>query len=127
MVDDLRRQVDEWANRAEGNERWRLVAERGEELKGKLTSVEDELVQRKVDGQLDGISYPAMLDAKLAELTVVVSSGDYAPTQQSFELCDELVERVDTQLARLQEVVDTDLAAFVNLLHELEVPAVVAE
>ena len=67
------------------------------------------------------------LDAKLAELSVVVASGDYAPTQQSFELCDELVERVDTQFARLQEVVDTDLAAFVNLLHELEVPAVVAE
>jgi hypothetical protein len=126
-IDDMRRQVGQWESRAEGNERWGLVAERADELKGKLTSVEDVLIQRKVDGQLDGIGHPAGLDAKLGELSVVVSSGDYGPTQQATELCDELVERVDAQLATLKDIVDTDLGAFVNLLHELEVPAVVTE
>jgi hypothetical protein len=67
------------------------------------------------------------LNAKLAELTSVVASADAAPTKQSYYVFDDLSARVDVQLAALQEVVDTDLARFVDLVHELEVPAISPE
>ncbi len=123
----VRRQVDEWVARSQGREAWEAVSSQAEGLKEKLSAIEEGLIQSKANDDLDRISLPARLNSKLAELSSVVASDDSAPTKQSHAVFDELSTKVNAQLRRLQEVIDTDLAAFVTVVHELGIPTVVAE
>ena len=95
----IREQVREWSQRASSDERFQAVVEAAEGIVKALDGVEESLVQLKVDGQLGGISHEARLDGKLADLTVVVSSGDHPPTSQAYEVFDEVSERLDGMLA----------------------------
>ena len=126
----IRRQVDEWAGRAGARVGWEGVSERATGLKEKLAAIEEELVQVKYvepTGNADRISLPSRLNRKLAELASVPASADSVPTQAAYQVLDDLSERTDVQLRRLDEVVDNDLAVFGDLLHEMEIPAVIPD
>jgi hypothetical protein len=86
--------------------------------------VEDELIQEKAGSPLQ---YPARLNAKLASLVFAVGMSETRPTQQSHEAYADLSGRIDTQLRRLREIVDTELAAFNTLVRVSEVPAVIPQ
>jgi hypothetical protein len=54
-----------------------------------------------------------------------VATGETAPTDQSYVVYDELTDKIDAQLAKLRQVIDTDVPAFNALVREQNVPAVV--
>ena len=122
-IRSARRQIEEWVARAEGTTAHDAVSEAAESVKTRLSAAEDKL---KVRPELD-TRVPARVDSKLLALGNVVSTGDYAPTQQSYDVFEVLAASADAQLRKVQEVFDTDLDAFVTLVHELEVPAIVAK
>ena len=67
----------------------------------------------------------AALISRLADLTSTVGIADWVPTQQSHEVFGYLSDRIDAQLNRLKDVIDKDVAAFVEVVHEVDIPAVV--
>ena len=71
------------------------------------------------------MNWPVKLNGKLAWLAAVISSAQAAPTKQTYELFEDLSQRIDMQLQRLKEVIDTDVAAFNQLIHESGVPAII--
>ena len=120
----IREQVREWSGRASSDERFQAVAEAAEGIVKALDGIEESLVQLKTDGQLNGISHEARLDAKLADLTVVVSSGDHPPTSQAYAVFDEVSGRLQGVLTRLERIRDEDVGRFSALVEELGVPAI---
>ena len=124
-IRSVRNQVDEWVARAEGSKAQGAVGEAADELKGKLAAVEEELVQVKFDGENDALQLPSRLNRKLAELARAPASADAAPTQPAYDVFDDLSARVEEEMGKLRELIDTDVDAFINLVHEMEVPAVV--
>ena len=120
----IREQVREWSERTSSDERFQAVVEAAEGIVKALDGIEESLVQLKTDGQLNGISHEARLDAKLADLTVVVSSGDHPPTSQAYEVFDEVSGRLQGVLARLERIRDEDVGRFSTLVEELGVPAI---
>jgi photosystem II stability/assembly factor-like uncharacterized protein len=123
----VRRQVDEWVRRSVAHGSPESVSETAGKLKDKLSAIEGELIQLRAVGDLDTISHPAQLNAKLAELTFVPAHADFGPTRQSHDVFEDLSTRTDTQIQLLDKVIEEDLPVFVDLLHELEVPAIVQE
>ncbi len=123
-IRDIRQQVEQWEQRVQGYESQGAISEKGKVLKEKLTAIEEELIQVKAKTRQDTLNHPAKLNAKLAALTGVVASADAAPTQQAHQVFDYLSERVASELKRLQECIDTDLAAFNRLIREADLPAV---
>ena len=121
----VRRQVDDWVSRARAKGPAERLSGTAEGLKEKLASVEEELIQVK-STQWDRINHPTRLNGKLADLTSVVASADSAPTKQSYDVFDDLSARVDTQLRTLQETIDTEVARFIDVVHEMEIPAITA-
>ena len=121
----VRDQVDEWARRAEGSSAAEAISKAADALKEKLTAIEGELIQTEYKGARDRLNLPAKLNAKLAEMTAVAAAADFAPPNQAHEVLEELSGRLDERLNRLQSVIDEDVANFDNLVHELEVPAIV--
>ena len=120
-----RSQVTEWAKRAEGTAAQDAVSDAADALNAKLGEIEGALIQTEYKGARDRLHLPIRLNAKLAGLMPVVTSGDYRPPQQAYAVLDHFSELLDTQFATLQSVLDEDLDEFQNLLAELEIPAIV--
>ena len=124
-IRSARSQVSEWAKRAEGTAAQDAVSDAARALNVKLDEIEGTLIQTEYKGARDRLHLPIRLNAKLAGLMPVVTSGDYRPPQQAYAVLDHFSELLDTQFAALQSVLDEDLDEFQNLLAELEIPAIV--
>ncbi|HLH60076.1 MAG TPA: hypothetical protein VKV20_00220 [Ktedonobacteraceae bacterium] len=122
---NIRGQVEDWEQRTQELPDHEAIARLGKTIKEHLLPVEDELIQFKAKSRQDTLNYPAKLNAKLATLGGVVSSADAAPTRQEYELFDDLVARIDVQLQRLQEIIDTDVKAFNDRVRQSGIPAII--
>jgi len=103
------------------------IAAAAEALTQKLTAVEEALYQTKNRSRQDPLNFPIRLNNKLAALAGVVASADAAPTQQAHAVYDDLSSHIDAELARLEEILQSDLPAFNELVREKNVPAVVVK
>jgi hypothetical protein len=45
--------------------------------------------------------------------------------RQEYELFDDLVARIDAQLQRLQEIIDTDVKALNDRVRQADIPAII--
>jgi hypothetical protein len=59
-------------------------------------------------------------------LKFAVDVTDYAPTRQAVEVYEELAGKIDVQLERLQQLMQTDLAQLNQQIREAEMPAIAA-
>jgi len=124
-INSLRKQVDEWEQRAKGHALYEKLTAQGKQVKEKLTAIERELIQPKAKDQLDTLDMPIKLNAKLIALSGAVSSADAAPTRSSYQVFDALVQRLETQFQQLRTVIADDVAAFNKLVQEANLPALV--
>ena len=122
---NIRRQVEEWEQRAASHSSADTVAGAAASLKEKLAAIEGELVQAGYKGARDRLNLPVQLNRKLAELVIVVASADFAPPKQAGEVFQDLSARIDTQISLLEDVVEQDVAQFVSLVEELGIPAII--
>ncbi|PKB65372.1 MAG: glycosyl hydrolase [SAR202 cluster bacterium Io17-Chloro-G2] len=122
---NIRRQVEEWEQRAASHSAAETVAAAAAPLKEKLADIEGELVQTGYKGARDRLNLPVKLNRKLAELVIVVGSADFAPPKQAGEVFQDLSARIDDQISLLEDVVDRDIAQFVTLVEELGIPAII--
>ncbi|MEA1885913.1 MAG: glycosyl hydrolase [Bacteroidota bacterium] len=88
------------------------------EIKKNLTAVEEALYQTKNRSRQDPLNYPIKLGNKLAALNGVVATGDWKPTDQSYEVRDMLVSAIDIQLDRLNTIIKERIPELNSILHE---------
>jgi hypothetical protein len=124
QIRDVRKQVDDLLKRVAGQPGFKVINDAATNLKKELASVEESLYQTKNQSSQDPLNYPIRLNNKLAALAGVVQSADAAPTDQSYAVYDELVVQIDAQLAKLAQVVKTDVPAFNQLVRDQNIPAV---
>jgi photosystem II stability/assembly factor-like uncharacterized protein len=124
IIRSIRKQTEEWESRTKEHEAHGTVAAAAKDLRDKLLAVEGELTQVKAKVRSDTLHHPIKLNAKVAALASVVSSGEAAPTRQSQEVFDDLSTRVAIQLERLRAAIETDVAAFNELIRDASVPAI---
>ena len=127
MIRGLKRQADEWTRRTRDHSSADAVATAASSLKDKLTAIEEELIQTRYRGARDRLNLPTKLNVKLAEITNVVAAADFAPPRQAHDVLEDVGSRVAPHLEHLREVVDNEAAEFENLVHELDLPAIVAD
>lgn len=124
QIRDVRQQIDSTSARYKDLPEGKAIAEAAKELSKKLTAVEEELYQTKLRSNQDPLNYPIKLNNKLAALGGVVASADATPTDQSYQLHEELTTRINAQLKMLNGLLGKDLEAFNRLVREKNVPAV---
>ena len=86
--------------------------------------MEGEIYQYRNRSNQDPLNYPIRLNNKLAALQGTVESGDARPTDQSYAVFKDLSARLDKELARLDALAKSDLAAFNTLLSELKMEGI---
>ncbi len=90
-------------------------ASAADSLTGALTAIEGEIYQWRNQSNQDPLNFPIRLNNKLAALKGTIESADARPTDQSVEVFEMLSSRLDAEIAKLDAVVKTDVAAFNRL------------
>ena len=124
-IREVRDQVKTVADHAKTAGSDDAIAKAAEALTKSVTSVEEALYQTKNQSSQDPLNFPIRLNNKLSALAGVVASADGAPTASSYAVYEDLAKRIDVELAKLKQILDTDLASFNQLVREKAVPAVV--
>lgn len=121
----LRQQADEWTKRFEGHPQAEKIKDAAAALKDKLKAVEEPLIVPGLKLQHQTLNYGIRLTGKLAALPPVVSSADFAPTQQARDVFGHLSSQIDDQIKALNEVVESEVAALNNLIWTAEIAPLV--
>jgi DNA-binding FrmR family transcriptional regulator len=122
-IRDLTGQISAWSTRVKGQERLTEVVKAADALKKALTTIEEAIFKTEPDTDL---FYTATmkLSGRLAALKFAVDFSNYAPTRQAVEVYEELAGKIDARLARLDEVLKTELAQLNQQIRETELPTI---
>ncbi|MDQ2744269.1 MAG: hypothetical protein M3Z66_18515, partial [Chloroflexota bacterium] len=125
-IRDLREQLTSWKARLARAENAGPAQDTAARLIDRLTAIEEELMNTKATSRMlyPPPNIPTRLNQRLAFLAGAVASADAAPTKQVCEAFEEVSGLVEAQLRALQQIGDTDLPAFNDLVRQLELPAV---
>jgi photosystem II stability/assembly factor-like uncharacterized protein len=88
------------------------VAAAADALDGKMTAVEEILIQPRSHASEDALNYPVRLNNMLAALGSLVGAGDAAPTTQDEAMFTDLKGEAESALGRWHELKSRDVAAF---------------
>ena len=123
---NVRDQTEEWVRRSRGSTAADAISGSAETIADKLERIEHPLIQVDYRGARERLHLPVKLNRKLAELMTVVASADFAPARQMVEVYEDVAARVTPYLDTLNEILETDVQEFINLVNEMEVPAIVS-
>ena len=106
-VDDRLEQTDDNA-----------IQDQGGLVNANLSGVEEEIYQVRNQSGQDPLNYPIKLNNKLASLMGMVERGEAAPTEQSYQVFESLSSTLQTELIRMNTIIDQDLRRLNELLSE---------
>ena len=121
---DIEHAMDERVNDTKGQAYAKHIADAVQPVKTKLEAIRDSLVEIHSHADQITLHYPVRYYNMLLSLAGMVQSADAAPTAQEGGIYREIAPKVDVQITRLRAIESSDIAAFNNLLKELNVPAV---
>jgi photosystem II stability/assembly factor-like uncharacterized protein len=124
-IRSARDQMNDLMSKIKGDDQYEELVESGKALLESMKVVEEALYQTKNRSGQDPLNFPIMLNNKLAALTGVVASGQYAPTAQAVTVRTELTRQIDAELAKLKTIMESDLPAFNNLVKQKSVDAII--
>ena len=96
----------------------RDIHEQGSLVNSNLGAVEAEIYQVRNESRQDPLNFPIKLNNKLAALMGVVERGETAPTKQSYQVFDQLSDLLQTELIRMNTIIEQDLRRLNQLLQE---------
>ncbi len=94
------------------------VKKQADQLTSALTNVEGHLYQYKNRATKDPLNFPPQLNNKLGSLLVVVDTGDFRPTDASYEVFKHLQAELQEQLASFNFLLQHNLPALNAALAE---------
>lgn len=102
----VKRQLVDLESRIDGSLRDRAAA-----AKEQLDAVEGVLVDMKRESPRDVLRHPAGLDDTLVDLINVVAIADAAPTSQASAVSDEIIAKVEAEIAKVDTLAAGEIAA----------------
>lgn len=126
-IREIREQLNAYTSLLEGNDNAKDVVEKAMEINKALTAVEEELYQTKNESRQDPLNFPIKLTNKLGHVASLASRGDNRPTEQMYEVQENLTERIDEQLDTYEEVIENELPAFNELVREKQIDPVMVK
>ena len=100
------------------------IKKMADSLNKQMTAIEEALYQTKSKSGQDVLNFPIRLNDKIAGLYGVAASGQNPPSKQSREAFAELGEQADVQLAKLKNIMDTDLKSLNKMINDKQLPVI---
>jgi photosystem II stability/assembly factor-like uncharacterized protein len=119
-IRDLKQQIDDRIGQTSD----RGIAQSGRRLLQSLSDIEAEIYQVRITSPSGALQYGIKLTNKLAFLKRIVTSADARPTQQSYEVFNQLSAQLDDLLAQLDAVLEDELSQLNRRLQDRGLPTV---
>ena len=120
----MKRQLAEAADRAGKSER--ALRRRALGLGEKLSAIERVMVDPQRKSVRDVLRNPAGLNDTLFDMIAMTTTADAAPTSQTKAVSREVMDKVDSEVARFEALVDGEIAALNTALAKARVRHVTA-
>jgi small-conductance mechanosensitive channel len=120
----MKRQLGEVADRAGKSER--TLRSRARAIGQKLSDIERVMVDPQRKSVRDVLRNPAGLNDTLFDMIAMTTTADAAPTSQTKAVSREVMDKVDSEVARFEALVKDDIAALNAALAKARVPHVTA-
>jgi photosystem II stability/assembly factor-like uncharacterized protein len=101
------------------------VLDKAKSIQDQMKTIEETLYQTKNRSGQDPLNFPIRLNNKLAHLNSLVSSGNFAPTEQMVAFKNEITAEIDRHLNSLKKIFDEEIPAFNSLVKQKNIDAVV--
>jgi photosystem II stability/assembly factor-like uncharacterized protein len=119
-----KRQLVETADRAGKSER--ALRNRANAIGQKLTDIEKVMVDPQRKSVRDVLRNPAGLNDTLVDMIAMTTTADAAPTEQTKAVSREVLDKVDSEVAKFEALVDGDIAELERALAKAKVRHVTA-
>lgn len=120
----IKKQLIDWQGRSEKHPEFQRIDESARDLNQRLFDIEEMFVP--ILGANPQKPPPTRLTDKLVSLHAVVSSADWVPTSQSYQVFDLISRDIDTQIASFNGLLKSDLQEFTELISELDIPGIIS-
>ncbi len=97
------------------------------EIDSVLTRIEESLYQTKNRSNQDPLNFPIRLTNKLGHLNSLVGGSEYPPTQQAYEVRDELSKRIDHELRAFEDVKQNMIPDFNEIIRAKSIDAIITK
>ncbi|HEX5689066.1 MAG TPA: glycosyl hydrolase, partial [Roseiflexaceae bacterium] len=125
---DLRAQLDGWNKRAENLENGKSLAETAKQLRDKVLEIEKTiLIPDLRAGWADNYTAGVRLLEKLASLPGAINLGNYRPTDQAHEAFEYMSGKIDEQLLKFNQLIESDLPGLNKQIADAQFGAVMAK
>ena len=123
-IRSMRQQMNHFRSLWKEDPAMKPLMEKADEIEKKISVIENELYQTKNRSGQDPLNFPIKLNNKLASVGAAVNQGNYGPTRQAQQVKGELSGKIDEQLQKYQQVINTDLPALNRMVKEKGVEAI---
>jgi photosystem II stability/assembly factor-like uncharacterized protein len=103
------------------------IQDQGAVVKDGLSAVEQEIYQVRNRSGQDPLNFPIKLNNKLAALMFTVENGESRPTDQSVAVFDHLSGLLQTELIRMNTIIEQDLQRLNELLRQANLEPIQTE
>ncbi len=126
-IHEIENQLDGQAARVKGMSYAESVDSAAKKINAKLKAIEGHLYQFRSHALEDPLNFPLETYEKLGSLMAYVESADAAPTVQDAQVYADLAANADSEIAKLNDVIGTDVASFNKLVDTLNIPALIVK
>ena len=116
MKTDLKKFQSDYAD----NEFAKDLIEESKSIVESIDKIENELYQTKNQSNQDPLNYGVKLTNNLGNLNSAFRGGDFGPTVQDVQVKNELIEKVNAQLAKYDKIISEDIPNFNSSFKKLE-------
>jgi hypothetical protein len=126
QIRELRSNLDTLKKWAGDGDKGKAVVQAATDLDKKMTPIEEELIQVQMKSSEGNLRYPNKLNEQFDSLMHTEDAADAAPTQSTVAVFNHLNQQLEAQLAKWQQVLNTELPALNQLMRTNNVPAIEA-
>jgi photosystem II stability/assembly factor-like uncharacterized protein len=123
-IRDLRGQLQALEKRLGSGEEAKTVVSASADLRKRISSIEEELIQVNSKASEDELNYPTKLNSKLGYLQAAVDSADAQPTEGEAAVFAELDQQLEVQLLRWRDLLAKDVPALNDTMRKNNVPLI---
>jgi hypothetical protein len=121
-VRDVRTQIHGLSRRFGEDSRFALVLSSAKEFDKKSLEVEGQLLQVNAKSSESTLNFPVLIDERLHSLLFSVDASDDAPTEQQYQVFEELQKQSQPLLAQVHDLMSKDLVALNDMINKQNVP-----
>ena len=106
-VQKIRTQIQQLKKNIKDQEKHKELIDFADAIVKDMTEIEEKLYQTKSKSNQDPLNFPIRLNNKLAHLNSLTRIGKYAPTQQAIDFKNEITQKIDAELVKLNQIFNT--------------------